>query len=219
MTIPLKDKFIAKYMRQAIFLSKDNNPCYSRGVASIIIDVKKNSVISQGYNGPPKGVPHCNSEQYVENYLIPMMNDRDKEEAKKKIKEEDSYCSDDTFLDGMCRIICGTKKCPRQILGYQSGERLELCACSHAEENAIAVAGQDLYDTAIFVSAGVPCYLCCRKIINSGIKYVFCLGNNYPFSEVSLWMLKSAGLMVYRVNQDWVYDEENKNLIKYTKIS
>lgn len=221
MKCPISDKFIAKYMRQAVFVSEDNVPCYSRGVAAIIIDIKKNSIISQGYNGPPKGVPHCDSEAYVENYLVPIMNDRDREVAKRKIREAgmSGYCSTETFTEDMCTLICGTKKCPRQTLEYRSGERLELCTCAHAEQNAIDVAGQNLFDSAIFISAGIPCYLCARGIINSGIKYVFCLGNDYPNEKISLWMFKTAGLKVYRVNKQWINSQDKHSEYKYELIS
>lgn len=219
MKLPLSDKFIAKYMRQAVFIASDNVPCYSRGVAAIIVDTNKNCIISQGYNGPPKGVPHCDSAAHVENYLIPMMNDRDKEVARRKIREAglSGYNSEDTFNTEMCNLICGSKKCPRQTLDYPSGERLELCTCAHAEQNAIDVAGQNLFDSAIFISAGIPCYLCVKGIINCGIKYVFCLGNDYPKENVSLWMLKTAGLKVFRVHKEWINNE--KLDIKYELIS
>lgn len=216
---PIKDKFIAKYMRQAVFIASDKVPCLSRGVAAIIVDPNRNCILSEGYNGPPKGVSHCNTADYVENYLIPMMNDNDRVIARKKIWAKGLSGYPGEFDENMCELICNSGKCPRQVLDYQSGERLELCTCAHAEENAIAVAGQNLHGSAIFVSAGVPCYLCCRKIINSGIKYVFCLGNDYPKSEVSVWMLKSAGLDVYRVNKEWINNEDDDKLVKYSKIS
>lgn len=216
---PIKDKYIAKYMRQAVFVASDKVPCLSRGVAAIIVDIDRNCILSQGFNGSPKGVSHCDKPDYVENYLIPMMNERDKEIARRKIRESGKSGYPEDFNEDVCELICKSGKCPRQVLDYPSGERLELCPCVHAEENAIAVCGQNLHNTAIFVSAGVPCYLCCKLIINSGIKYVFCLGNDYPKSEVSVWMLKSAGLDVYRVNKEWINNEDDDKLVKYSKIS
>lgn len=221
MILPIKDKFIAKYMRQVVFLASDNIPCLSRGVAAIIVDVERNSIISEGYNGPPKGVPHCDTPEYVENYLIPMMSEQDKEIARKKIREKDKifYATEEAFTEELCELICNSKKCPRQVLDIPSGERLELCTCAHAEQNAIDVAGQNLFGAAIFVSAGIPCYLCCRDIINSGLKYVFCLGNDYPKADISLWMLKNAGLKVFRVNKEWINNENDKNIVRYNLIS
>jgi dCMP deaminase len=33
------------------------SPCFSRKIGSIL--VRDNSIISTGYNGPPRGIPHC----------------------------------------------------------------------------------------------------------------------------------------------------------------
>jgi dCMP deaminase len=64
--------------------------------------------------------------------------------------------------------------CVRDQLGIPPGERLELCYCLHAEQNALlqaarhgtSVEGADMYVT-IF-----PCPICARMIANSGIKHV-----------------------------------------------
>ena len=37
------------------------SPCLSRKIGAIL--VKDNSIISTGFNGPPRGVPHCGSER------------------------------------------------------------------------------------------------------------------------------------------------------------
>ena len=64
--------------------------------------------------------------------------------------------------------------CMRQKIGIPSGEKLEMCMATHAEQNAIAQAacagvsinGATLYSTV------QPCVLCAKIIINSGIKEI-----------------------------------------------
>lgn len=77
-------------------------------------------------------------------------------------------------------------KCIREELNVPRGERYELCRSVHAEQNAIISAsrrdmiGATLYEVGIDVSTGeyvknaMPCAMCKRVIINSGItKMVF----------------------------------------------
>lgn len=77
-------------------------------------------------------------------------------------------------------------RCIREELNIPRGERYELCRSVHAEQNAIISAsrkdmiGSTLYEVGIDVKTGkyvensMPCAMCKRFIINSGItKMVF----------------------------------------------
>ena len=77
-------------------------------------------------------------------------------------------------------------KCIREELNIPRGERYELCRSVHAEQNAIISAarkdmlGATLYEVGIDVKTGkyvkdaMPCSMCKRFIINSGItKMIF----------------------------------------------
>ncbi|MFH1009779.1 MAG: dCMP deaminase family protein [bacterium] len=85
--------------------------------------------------------------------------------------------------------------CVRDQLGIPPGERLELCYCLHAEQNALlqaarhgtSVEGADMYVT-IF-----PCPICARMIANSGIKHVKVFGN-YPGDEASRLVFERTGV-------------------------
>lgn len=133
---PVSNKFVAKYMRLCLHISKDNVPCLSRGVGAVIIDIDRNAIISVGYNGPPKGLPNCDSPEYVENYLLPMLTEQEKERAKTIMGDcWSKYQSE--FDDSFTNFICDAKACPRKTLGYQSGERLELCTCLSYESRVI----------------------------------------------------------------------------------
>lgn len=72
--------------------------------------------------------------------------------------------------------------CIREELSIPRGERYELCRSVHAEQNAIISAarkdmiGATLYEVGVDVKTGkyvensMPCAMCKRFIINSGIK-------------------------------------------------
>lgn len=66
-----------------------------------------------------------------------------------------------------------TAVCPRQILGFKSGEGLEICPAQHAEANAIANAartGTSTEGASIYLYGGTsPCKACAGAIINADI--------------------------------------------------
>lgn len=76
--------------------------------------------------------------------------------------------------------------CERDSEGIRPGERLELCWCLHAEQNAIlqaarngiSIEGAEIYCTTF------PCPICARMIANSGIRHVKVFGS-YPGEERS----------------------------------
>ncbi|MBU0691808.1 dCMP deaminase family protein [bacterium] len=87
--------------------------------------------------------------------------------------------------------------CERDIEGIKSGERLELCVCLHAEQNAllqcarngVAVEGAEIYVTVF------PCPICARMIANSGIKHVKVFGT-YPGEARSRSVLEKCGIAI-----------------------
>lgn len=69
-------------------------------------------------------------------------------------------------------LNCYENGCKRCNEGARNNERLEYCLCIHAEENALlfpglaSTTGSSLYVTTF------PCQLCCRKIVQMGVKRV-----------------------------------------------
>ena len=92
---------------------------------------------------------------------------------------------------------CNEGGCPRCNSFAPGGTHLGECLCSHGEENAIvqaayhgmSVKGATLYSTLC------PCLLCTKMLINSGIAEVV-YSAEYPMGELSLELLKEAGLNV-----------------------
>lgn len=96
--------------------------------------------------------------------------------------------------------------CRREAMQVPSGERYELCRSVHAEANAIISAsrrdmlGGTLYLTGREAKSGdltdaVPCSMCKRTIINSGIKDVVMRNADGSFTIVDV--------------DEWVKDDES----------
>ncbi len=95
---------------------------------------------------------------------------------------------------------CNEGGCPRCNSFERSGESLGECLCSHAEENAItqsAYHGVSVRGGSIFVT-NCPCLMCTKMIINAGIAEVV-YNANYPMGDVSLALLREAGVKVRQV--------------------
>lgn len=91
---------------------------------------------------------------------------------------------------------CEELGCLRQKLNIPSGERHELCRALHAEQNAIIQAakhGISVEGATIYVTA-LPCVICTKILIASGIKRIVYKGN-YP-DELSQSMLDESGIQV-----------------------
>ena len=122
-----------------------NSKCLSRKIGAVIVIDK--SIVTTGYNGPPRNVAPCNERW-----------NKDLSEFKHKMRPN---------ID--------VNICPRYSLGYKSGEGLHLCVAGHAERNALINAAREGYkckDAKIYMDCGVPCTPCLIEIINAGIEEI-----------------------------------------------
>ena len=167
------------FLRIAEEVSKASK-CLSRKIGSLI--VKDNIIISVGYNGPSRGVKHC-EERNLSFYDI---------------------------LDNQTHIKINDKlypqSCPRRLLNYESGQGLHLCPAQHSEENAITQAarnGISILGTTIYAYCGQVCKNCAGTIVNAGIKrLVYLKGNSYDaYSEI---ILKEGGIEVTEIDKELV---------------
>ena len=95
---------------------------------------------------------------------------------------------------------CNEGGCPRCNAFVEGGTRLDECLCSHGEENAITQAayhGVSLRGGTIYTTF-CPCLICTKMIINAGIEEVV-YNAEYPLGEVSLALLREAGVKVRQV--------------------
>ncbi len=186
----ISEKFVKKYMRLAKQFGEDSNPCYSRKIGVIIVDPTINKIVATGYNGPPRGTPHCDSEEHLKNIVYPQLTSEDK-----KVIGLDS---EEDFLSKYSN--CGS--CPRKIIKADSGKRLELCSCAHAEVNAIVNASQKLHDCVMFCWCPVPCIECTKIIINSGIKELWCFKEDKDYSVGSRYLFDHAKVKVNELEKN-----------------
>jgi dCMP deaminase len=139
-----------KYFYNLCDIVASKSPCLSRKIGTIL--VKDNRVVATGYNGPPVGIPHCGQERL-------------------KMDENLKLIFGDEFND------LAQYNCPRQVLGYKTGEGLNLCLAQHAEENCISTAallGVSTKDCTLYINTVIPCQRCFGKLINAGIKEIVC---------------------------------------------
>lgn len=212
----MKDKFVKKYMRYAKAVAEDQNPCLSRAIGAVIVNPEKNVVVSTGYNGPAKNVPHLDSYEALRDYVYPQLTQTDKD----YIYQTSLFGMDGNSLncaDEFAAKFEGCETCPRKLVGAISGARLELCGCAHGERNAIAnaaKAGHETFGCYIFCWCGVPCLDCAVSIINSGIAKVYCWApegrqveaNAYNFDN-SRWQFKQSGVELVEVSKEWVLSD------------
>lgn len=98
---------------------------------------------------------------------------------------------------------CEQTGCLRKELNVPSGQRHELCRGLHAEQNAIiqaAVHGLAIQGATIYCDF-LPCSICTKMIINSGIVRVVFLGY-YP-DDLAVRMFSETNIVLdlYKLNK------------------
>ena len=151
-----------------------NSSCLSRHIGAIL--VRDKTIISQGYNGPPRGIKHCNDR-----YLIDS-------EMRRYLESKGIDPTDERLHT----------KCPRYVMGYKSGQGLQHCIAGHAERNALINAARHGIKTKgcqLFMDCGVPCTPCTIEIINAGIKEI--IVSKMTFYDTSAkYLLENADLKI-----------------------
>lgn len=138
-----------RYFHDICVTVASKSPCLSRKIGAIL--VRDKSIISTGYNGPPRGVPHCGHERFM------------KDEA---LQDAAAHHR------GSVNTTKFRNECPRRVLGYQSGTHMELCPAQHAEENAVSNAarlGVSVIGSTLYMNSVIPCKNCYGTLINAGI--------------------------------------------------
>ena len=92
--------------------------------------------------------------------------------------------------------------CLRRDLNIESGTRHELCYAVHAEQNAVCQAaklGISLEGATLYCTHQ-PCVICCKLIINAGIKKVI-YNEGYP-DDFSMKIFNEAGVEVIKYKEN-----------------
>lgn len=146
--------------------------CHSRKIGAVLVE--DNSVISTGYNGPPRGIPTCDQRWVID----------------KNFRTKYGPQADGKETEGIC---------PRRVIGFPSGKGLDICPAGHAERNALINAarlGIATKGTKIYMSCGLPCTPCLVEIINAGVEEIIC-SQVYPsYDETAMYVLENSDLKV-----------------------
>jgi dCMP deaminase len=146
-----------------------NSKCLSRRIGAVLVQDK--NIISTGYNGPPTNVARCDNRWTIDPVFSKKYGDLIKGKETKGV-------------------------CPRKLLGFASGEAIDMCPATHAEVNAIVYAAKNgitVKGATLYMSCGIPCFNCLKVIINSGIKEIVVLSLR-TYDENSLYLLNNSDL-------------------------
>ena len=164
------------FLRIAREISK-HSKCLSRHIGAVL--VKDKSIVSTGYNGPAKGIKHCN-ERDLEFY--------------EHINLRPAYGN---FVDK-------DNTCPRRAFDYKSGQGLHLCQAGHAERNALIQAAKHGIATngaSLYCYCGQVCKDCAIEIINAGIVELVYL-EGIAYDGYSDTILKESGIKIRQINEE-----------------
>lgn len=153
--------------------------CLSRKIGAVL--VRDKSIISTGYNGPPRGVPMCDQRWYLDSRFVAKYGKGVVGHKKDKI----------------------LGKCPRQVIGFKSGEGLDLCVAGHAERNTLINAARFGVSTkgykhdpiTLYMSCGVPCTPCLVEIVNAGVNEIV-VTSMTPYDESGFYVLENSDLEI-----------------------
>jgi dCMP deaminase len=153
-----------------------NSKCLSRKIGAVL--VRDKSVISTGYNGPPRGIPTCDQRWIIDREFLKKYGSEVKKETTKG-------------------------KCPRYTIGFKSGEGLDICVAGHAERNALINAarlgietrGFKHDPTTLYMSCGIPCTPCMVEIINAGVSKIVVTAISF-YDQSAEYLLQNSDLKV-----------------------
>jgi dCMP deaminase len=159
--------------------------CLSRQIGAVLV-TPDGTIVGTGYNGPPRGVPHCDSSERLE-WLV-------------------EQCKNTHFGDVRHYIIehGWREQCPRRILGFASGEGVHLCSAGHAERNAIVNSAREGIRTKgcyLICSCPLPCGPCAIEIVNAGIVKVVCY-EGPAYDNMARWILTHGHVELVQVPKE-----------------
>lgn len=198
-----------EYFYRMAVTAASNSKCLSRKIGAVIAD--GHTIISTGYNGPPRGIMTCDHRWLHDVAIRKEYNDR-----------VSLNCLEDPLYDGtngadMLSLSSPrfkdefVGKCPRYVpaMGFKSGQGLEWCVAGHAERNAIVNAARKglpaLEGMSIYMTCGVPCTPCLVEIINAGIVEIVCTEVAfYDFDRSCKYLIDNAKTLKMR-KFDFIY--------------
>ena len=150
--------------------------CFSRQIGAVLVQDK--TIIGTGYNGPARGVKHCNERDFG---------------FYNEIGSSGRQHHPDRLFPGGC---------PRRHYGFDSGKGLHLCQAGHAERNALiqcARQGIATKGATLYCFCGQVCKDCAIEIVNAGIKRLVYLDGCDVYDKYSKTILEESGIEIRTV--------------------
>lgn len=167
-----------------------NSKCLSRKIGVVI--VKDGVIVATGWNGPPRKVPHCWERHWYDEKLCGLLIKKGKISNMSMF----AYASTQVLLP----------KCPRQLLGFKSGEGLEWCVAVHAERNALINCAREGISTKgckMFMNCLISCTPCLVEIINAGISEIIVTDFKY-YDKSAEYLIMNSNLIVRNFNGEYL---------------
>lgn len=183
----LKRKRWDNYYYDIAVRVSERSPCLSYKRGAIL--VRDKVIICEGFNGAARTIPPCGPERLKHDVVL-------------------AHRMNDAFNP----IYGDSETCPRQRLGFPSGQGLEHCPAVHAEANAIANAarmGICTKDTTMYLNFGTPCKDCLSLLINAGVREVVATELK-RYDALSEFIIKMArGILDIRTYEEEEEEDEN----------
>lgn len=177
-------------------LASVNSKCGSRKIGAALVVDKR--VVATGYNGPPQGMDPC-SDRYRRsspdgNYVGTLSGSI----------TFDGDGAPTSFTDGSAYVPWPEDNfCPRRVLGYPSGQGLDICVAAHAERNALLQAARLGIRTkggTLYCWCGQVCKDCAIEIVNAGISELVFLDGMPDYDGLAGEVLAASGIKVRRID-------------------
>lgn len=198
------------YMHIAYAVSLKSS-CNKRQVGAVIVSdgMPESYVLATGCNDVPIGAPSCTE---LGGRSSPRFCAKDSYELQTlKTMKYCPGCGTELDVTSVEVVPYRCPKCNERLpRDFTPGKLLDLCRAVHAEEAAILQAaklGSSSLNGATLYTTTFPCLLCCKSIINAGIKKVF-YREPYPMDE-SVKMLQNGGVTLekYEGVNAWAFDK------------
>lgn len=193
--------------------------CTRRNFGAVLINPERNTIISDGYNGGPRGGGRlcggqiCLRDGVREEDLTFSYSPGDRCTATAVsvvVAGDEIYRENITWSDraldsqgGYESALERAKKYASTLLRppIKSGTELQV-GCHHAESNAIANAAADGRSTAgaWLIVTGEPCMMCAKLIHHAGVKRVLCVKGGYAGGADGVHYLQEHGVPVQYVD-------------------
>jgi dCMP deaminase len=89
-------------------------------------------------------------------------------------------------------------RCPRHVIGFKSGEGLDVCPAGHAERNALINAARKGIATKgslLYMTCGIPCSPCLVEIINAGVDGIV-VTSLKVYDDSAMYLIKQSNLKI-----------------------